>query len=95
MCHVMSKTLQLCWEHLNFRAVYEAAEELLRKAKKKCGDTEKNKEKIEANCTHTIQKCKKMTGQNTFKILLLNDAYMIGNKNEKAKYLFFWKIGNF
>ena len=50
-CHVMSKTLHLCWEHLNFRAVFEAAEELLRKAKKKCGDTEKNKEKLEANCT--------------------------------------------
>ena len=27
---------------------------------------------------HTIQKCKKMAGQNTFKILLLNDANMIG-----------------
>ena len=51
MCHVMSKTLHLCWEHLNFRAVFEAAEELLRKAKKKCGDTEKNKEKLEAYCT--------------------------------------------
>ena len=36
---------------MNFRAVFEAAEELLRKAKKKCGDTEKNKEKLEANCT--------------------------------------------
>jgi hypothetical protein len=31
---------------LNFRAVFEAAEELLRKVKKKCGDTEKNKEKL-------------------------------------------------
>jgi hypothetical protein len=27
---------------------------------------------------HTIQKCQKMTRQNTFKILLLNDANMIG-----------------
>ena len=26
---------------------------------------------------HTIQKCKKMAGQNTFQILLLNDANMI------------------
>ena len=34
-CHLMSKTLHLCWEHLNFRAVFEAAEELLRKVKKK------------------------------------------------------------
>ena len=36
---------------MNFHAVFEAAEELLRKAKKKCGDTEKNKEKLEASCT--------------------------------------------
>jgi hypothetical protein len=27
---------------------------------------------------HTIQKRKKMAGQNTFQILLLNDANMIG-----------------
>ena len=27
---------------------------------------------------HTIQKCKKMAGQNTFQILLLNDANIIG-----------------
>ena len=27
---------------------------------------------------HTIQKCKKIAGQNTFQILLLNDANMIG-----------------
>ena len=27
---------------------------------------------------HTIRKCKKMAGQNTFQILLLNDAHMIG-----------------
>ena len=27
---------------------------------------------------HTIQKCKKTAGQNTFQILLLNDANMIG-----------------
>ena len=27
---------------------------------------------------HTIQKHKKMAGQNTFQILLLNDANMIG-----------------
>ena len=27
---------------------------------------------------HTIRKCKKMAGQNTFKILLLNDANIIG-----------------
>ena len=27
---------------------------------------------------HTIRKCKKMAGQNTFEILLLNDANMIG-----------------
>ena len=38
-------------------------------------------------CTHTIhtiRKCKKMAGQNTFEILLLNDANMrtLGNKNE-------------
>ena len=26
---------------------------------------------------HTIQKCQKMAGQNTFEILLLNDANMI------------------
>ena len=29
-------------------------------------------------CTHTIRKCKKMAGQNTFQILLLNDANTIG-----------------
>ena len=27
---------------------------------------------------HTIRKCKKMAGQNTFEILHLNDANMIG-----------------
>ena len=27
---------------------------------------------------HTIRKCKKMSGQNTFQILILNDANMIG-----------------
>ena len=27
---------------------------------------------------HTIRKCKKMAGQNTFPILFLNDANMIG-----------------
>ena len=27
---------------------------------------------------HTIQKCKKMAWQNTFQILFLNDAHMIG-----------------
>ena len=27
---------------------------------------------------HTIRKCKKMAGQNTFQILLLNDTNMIG-----------------
>ena len=27
---------------------------------------------------HTIRKCKRMAGQNTFEILLLNDANMIG-----------------
>ena len=27
---------------------------------------------------HTIRKCEKMAGQNTFQILLLNDANMIG-----------------
>ena len=31
---------------------------------------------------HTIRKCKKMAGQNTFKILLLNDANMIGEHQE-------------
>ena len=30
------------------------------------------------NSFHTIRKCKKMDGQNTFEILLLNDANMIG-----------------
>ena len=32
----------------------------------------------QVNILHTIRKCKKMAGQNTFKILLLNDANMIG-----------------
>jgi hypothetical protein len=27
---------------------------------------------------HTIRKCKKIAGQNTFKVLLLNNANMIG-----------------
>jgi hypothetical protein len=31
---------------------------------------------------HTIQKCKEMAGQNTFQILLLNDANMIGEHYE-------------
>ena len=30
------------------------------------------------NTDNTIRKCIKMARQNTFKILLLNDAYMIG-----------------
>ena len=30
------------------------------------------------NPNHTIQECKKMAGQNTFQILVLNDANMIG-----------------
>ena len=38
---------------------------------------------------HTIQKCKKMAGQNTFKTLLLNDRRTLGNKNENAKYVTF------
>ena len=33
---------------------------------------------IEEEKYHTIRKCKKMAGQNTFPILLLNDANMIG-----------------
>ena len=33
---------------------------------------------------HTIRKCKKMAGQNTFEILLLNDANMIGEHQETS-----------
>jgi hypothetical protein len=33
---------------------------------------------MKLNGTHTIRKGKKMAGQNTFQILLLNDANMIG-----------------
>ena len=33
---------------------------------------------IQSHLYHTIRKCKKMAGQNTFEILLLNDANMIG-----------------
>ena len=32
----------------------------------------------ELQLTHTIRKYKKMAGQNTFQILVLNDANMIG-----------------
>ena len=32
---------------------------------------------LETNINHTIRKCKQMAGQNTFEILLLNDANMI------------------
>ena len=35
-----------------------------------------------ANSLHTIRKCKKMAGQNTFNFFLLNDAYMIGEHKE-------------
>ena len=35
---------------------------------------------------HTIRKCKKMTGQNAFQILLLNDRRTLRNKNENAVY---------
>jgi hypothetical protein len=31
---------------------------------------------------HTIQKRRKMAGQNTFNFFLLNDAYMIGEHKE-------------
>ena len=34
------------------------------------------------HAAHTIRKCKKMAGQNTFEILLLNDANMIGEQQE-------------
>ena len=37
----------------------------------------KNKDNKESS-VHTIQKCKKIAGQNTFQIWLLNDANMIG-----------------
>jgi hypothetical protein len=33
---------------------------------------------MKLNGTHTIRKGKKMAGQNTFQILLLNDANIIG-----------------
>jgi hypothetical protein len=33
---------------------------------------------LQTETCHTIQKCQKMAGQNTFEILLLNDANMIG-----------------
>ena len=38
---------------------------------------------------HTIQKCKKIAGQNTFQILVLNDANMrtLGNKNGNAVWM--------
>ena len=36
--------------------------------------------KRDALPVHTIQKCKKMAGQNTFQILILNDANMIGER---------------
>ena len=38
----------------------------------------KLKKLISRDVIHTIRKCKKMAGQNTFEILLLNDANMIG-----------------
>ena len=52
---------------------------------------------MSANCgvyyvQHTIQKCKKMAGPNTFEILLLNDANKIGEHcwaNYKIKCLKF------
>ena len=43
----------------------------------------RNTQLEKARCSsHTIQKCKKMAGQNTFEILLLNDANMIGEHQE-------------
>ena len=38
----------------------------------------KAKKSNEQDTFHTIRKCKKMAGQNTFPILLLNDDIMIG-----------------
>ena len=35
------------------------------------------KYEVHTSWLHTIRKCKKMAGQNTFQILLLNDANMI------------------
>ena len=37
-----------------------------------------NEGAITGNALHTIRKYKKMAGQNTFQILVLNDANMIG-----------------
>ena len=40
----------------------------------------------ESLTNHTIQKSKKIAGKNTFQILLLNDANMIG-KHQETNYM--------
>ena len=43
--------------------------------------------------THTFRKCKNLAGQNTFQILLINDANMIGDWRQGMTEAVFLKLG--